>query len=363
MDISNVKFLSLDELKNALENIPFEAPLVIISQSAEKRWNLSDTLRKVTSSRPGARRVDDPRPNPTLRDIAGRLSTPLRPDGIVAIGGGSAIDLGKALNALRHLESPSAGDILQAMKARDYAKALPLIAVPSTSGTGSEVTGWATVWDDENHQKFSVDSPDLVPARAWIVPELTHGSPLRLTLATGLDAVSHASEAYWAMATDRLSQNLSLAALRLLTRYLPQALSDLSAPKPRHGLAEGSLLAGLSFSRTRTTACHSISYPLTSLFGLEHGFAAALTLGQVAEINSRHVDLTEFLEVFAPHGGVQAWLDRTSEPFLPLRLSSFGISGGDVDGVASKASTQGRMDNNPVALDLEAIRQILSNVL
>jgi alcohol dehydrogenase class IV len=362
MDISNIKFLSLNQLKNSLENLSFEAPLIILSRSAEERFNLSNSVKNLMAKRPQALRIDNPQPNPTLGYMAERLSSSLRPDGIIAIGGGSALDLGKAINALRRLDKPTTEDIGLAIKGRDFCKALPLIAVPSTAGTGSEVTSWATIWDSEKAQKYSIDSLDLAPARAWIVPELTYGAPARLTLSTGLDAVCHASEAYWAKATDALSRNLALRSLRLLVPNLPLLLQDLSAEKLRDLVVDGSLLAGLAFSRTRTTACHSISYPLTARFGLEHGLAVALTLGQLSEINARQIDLTDLLEIFSPYGGVQAWLDLTCESLAPLRLSSFGIGKGHLDEIAQLASTQGRIDNNPVNLDLTTIKQLLSNV-
>jgi alcohol dehydrogenase class IV len=362
MDISNIKFLSLNELKNRLETLAFEAPLIILSRSAEERFNLSESIKNLMSKRPQASRVDNPKPNPTLSYVAERLSSPLLIDGIIAIGGGSALDLGKAINALRHLDKPTAADISLAIKGRDFSKALNLIAVPTTAGTGSEVTSWATVWDDEKHLKYSIDSLDLVPALAWMVPGLTYLAPSRLTLSTGLDALCHATEAYWAKASDPLSRNLALRALSLLTKNLPPLMANLSSEKLRDLVVEGSLLAGLAFSRTRTTACHSISYPLTSMFGVPHGFAAALTLGQLSEINAKHIDLRDLTEIFSPYGGVQAWLDSACESLAPLRLRTFGVGQGDLDEIANRASTQGRIDNNPVNIDLATIKQMLYNI-
>jgi alcohol dehydrogenase class IV len=363
MDIVNIRFYSLVELRRLLDNLPFKAPILIISQSAENRWGLTDCLRKFVAERPCTRRIDNPQPNPTLGYIAGLLRNQAERDGIIAIGGGSVIDLGKALNAFRRLENPTAAELRSAIQARDYSGGTPLIAVPSTAGAGSETTSWATVWDDENHVKYSLDSAAITPAQAWIVPELTYTAPLRLTLSAGLDAVCHASEAYWARATDSLTQNIALRALALLTVSLPDLCRDLSLRPLRDQMVQGALLAGLAFSRTRTTACHSISYPLTSLFRVEHGLAAAMTLAQIADINARQVDLREYFAVFAPFGGVRSWVDQVCGELAPLRLGAFGIKAEDLDTVAALACTPGRIDNNPAQLSQQEVKRILSDIL
>jgi alcohol dehydrogenase class IV len=359
MDINNIQFLSLNDLKNNLENIPFDSPLLIISQNSVLRWNLSEWLHKFTVNHPRTRCIDNPRPNPTLRHLVEHLSSPILADGIVSIGGGSAIDLGKALSSLRHLVKPNVKDIHLAIRERNFSERLPHIAIPSTAGTGSEVTSWATIWDDDNHKKLSIDSPDIVPTQAWIIPELTYNAPLRLTISTGLDAVCHASESYWAKKTDSLSQNISIRALKIMTASLPHLCRNLSSKKSRQQMVDGSLLAGLAFSRTRTTACHSISYPITAQFGVDHGLAAALTLGQVAEFNSQQGGLNEYLKIFEPFNGVQSWLDYVSEPYAPLRLSTFGIKKKDIDEIVINASTAGRIDNNHVMLSSKNIKKIL----
>ena len=119
-----------------------------------------------------------------------------------------------------------------------------------------------------------------------MVPELTNSMNERLTLATGLDALSHAMEGYWAKGRNLLSQALALDSIQRIKDALPAAISDPGDSGAREQMCLGSLLAGLSFSMTKTTACHSMSYPLTMNYGVEHGFTAALTLAQMMKINA-----------------------------------------------------------------------------
>ena len=199
------------------------------------------------------------------------------PDVVFAIGGGSTIDLAKCcvgLNYLCAMERFSAEDVRQAIRTKVYLKhpvSIPIYALPTTAGTGSEMTQWATVWDGEGTAKYSIDAPYLCPKRAYIVPEYTISMPRRLTLSTGLDAFCQAIEAYWAKASNPMVKEISKAALRLLVQYLPLALSEPSKLLFSRKSLLRLLFSGLAFSNTRTTACHSISYPLTMLFWIEHG--------------------------------------------------------------------------------------------
>ena len=123
------------------------------------------------------------------------------------------------------------------------------------------------------------------------------------------------------------------------------------------------MLAGLAFSQTRTTACHSISYPMTMLYGVPHGLAAAMTLAQVAEKNRGHFENDgELFAVFAPYGGIQHWLDTVCGGVVSLRLSGFGIAPDQIETLAEHSFTGGRMDNNPVDLTGEDVRTILCAV-
>ena len=366
MDIS---YLTLEQLRGRLTALPFRLPIVVVSESGAARWGFFSSLARLH----GEGRIvwfARPDPNPTQETLFRALCALRGPaaDGIVAIGGGSAIDLAKAVGAFYSMPGiDSSLSLSRAIAGKAYLgnsrNALPVIAVPTTAGTGSEVTQWATIWDADDNAKHSVDAPWLKPAQAWAVPELLASLPPKVMLAAGLDAVSQAAEAYWAKAGNPLSKSLSVRALQLMTSSLKPGLDDPGDAGVLNDLCTGSLLAGLAFSITRTTACHSISYPLTYMFGMEHGFAAAVTLAQVAEVNARECDISDVLQVFSPYGGMQKWLDSACEGIVALRLSSFGIDRHDIDGIAANSFSAGRMDNNPVDLSVDMVKDVLCSVL
>ena len=306
--------------------------------------------------------------NPTVDDVVALLARlreePFEPTVILAIGGGSCMDLGKAAGALYHLvRKPDAAAVRAAIADRAYAAphmCIDLLAMPTTAGTGSEVTRWATVWDTGTNRKLSVDHAQGFPKAAVLVPEWTLHMPAALTLATGLDALSHAMEAYWAVARNPLSQEMALMAAAKICRALPLALSEPDHLDARREMCLASLTAGLAFTQTRTTACHSISYPLTLHKGIPHGFAVAVTLSSVMRRNAKAVPEMERLQgVFDEAEGFDAWLEQTAHGVQTLTLSAFGIAEQELEFLARQTFTAGRMDNNPVAFTTDDVLEIL----
>ena len=289
-------------------------------------------------------------------------------DCIIAIGGGSSIDLAKAISALQGLaKTHEAGyeEVAKAIADKSFFNGCgpaDIIAVPTTAGTGSEVTRWATVWDFENGKKLSVEHKQCYPKLAVMVPELTKSMDNRLTLATGLDALSHAMEGYWAKGRNPLSQALAFDSIERIKEALPAALAEPADSGAREQMCLGSLLAGLSFSITKTTACHSISYPLTMNYGVEHGLAAAITLSQMMKINAVAVPELERIEQLFD-GNFEGWMSGVSEGIQELKLSAFGISEDDIEAIADSAFTLGRMDNNPASMEVGSVKEVLKNIL
>lgn len=200
-----------------------------------------------------------------------------RPEVIVALGGGSMIDAAKVLAA-------SGGDFetvrrhLVEKRPLDAAAIIPIIAVPTTAGTGSEVTSWATVWDSANGSKYSLAHPRLYPETAVLDPALTVGAPRGLTLATGLDALSHALESIWNVNGNPVSANYAIEAAREIIDTLPRLLERLDDEELRARQMRASLLAGLAFSNTKTALAHNISYDITLKSGTIHGIACSFSL-------------------------------------------------------------------------------------
>lgn len=196
---------------------------------------------------------------------------------VVALGGGSMIDAAKVLAA-------SGGDFetvrrhLVEKKPLDERTIIPIIAVPTTAGTGSEVTSWATVWDSANGSKYSLAHPRLYPETAVLDPTLTVGAPRGLTLATGLDALSHALESIWNVNGNPVSANYAVEAAREIIDTLPRLLERLDDVELRARQMRASLLAGLAFSNTKTALAHNISYDITLKSGTIHGIACSFSL-------------------------------------------------------------------------------------
>ena len=228
--------------------------------------------------------VKDIAPNPDCRLLAEQsarfASLTSVPEVIVAIGGGSVIDSAKVFAAAagnfsrvqRYIETGDGGSTLSA---------IPVIAVPTTAGTGSEVTSFATVWDEERGRKFSLARKNLYPEVALVDPTLTLSKPHSLTLATGLDALSHSIESIWNINANPVSARHAVAAARTILADLPNLLHDLTNLKLRHRIAEASLNAGLAFSNTKTAIAHSLSYPITLGWGVQHGIACSFILPTV----------------------------------------------------------------------------------
>ena len=268
--------------------------------------------------------IDDVRPNPDcaqLSEQAARFAPVSRqPEVIVALGGGSVIDSAKVFAA-------AGGDfsrVLRFLQTGDGAEALgatPLIAVPTTAGTGSEVTSWATVWESATGKKYSLARPSLYPRFAVIDPTLMLGKPRQLTVSTGLDALSHALESLWNVNANPVSKTCAVAAAREIVAVLPALAGDLANLDLRARMATAALLAGLAFSNTKTAIAHSVSYPLTLHHNVPHGIACSFSLPMIVRSLGDVGGLCgqALTEIFGPdlHEGARR---------LDAMLASLGVS-------------------------------------
>jgi len=235
--------------------------------------------------------VDNIVANPDVKDLAqscgiyGQASP--KPEVIVALGGGSIIDAAKVIAA-------SQGDFSRVMSSLTGGRALdgstftPIIAVPSTAGTGSEVTSWATVWDQASGNKYSLAHRALYPETAIVDPALALGAPRGLTLATGLDALSHALESIWNVSANPISTNFAVAAAREIMEVLPKLVENLTDTGLRERQARAALMAGMAFSNTKTALAHNISYDITLRAGTSHGIACSFSLPTVMRWSLGH---------------------------------------------------------------------------
>jgi phosphonate metabolism-associated iron-containing alcohol dehydrogenase len=224
---------------------------------------------------------DGVKPNPDLRDLdtATQSLRTLGIDCVVGLGGGSALDAAKVLATT--IPSPAEPTLQQVFRGKAEATwnpRLPLVAIPTTSGTGAEVTPFATVWDHEEHQKHSLAGDFVYPDVALLDATLTLTLSEEDTLYPALDAISHAVESLWNKNCTPVSRAYAFQALAFSSEALPQVMVKPQNLKARQDLQNASVLAGLAISQTRTAIAHSISYPLTSHFGVPHGLACSFSL-------------------------------------------------------------------------------------
>ncbi|MEX6725471.1 iron-containing alcohol dehydrogenase PsrA [Parapedomonas caeni] len=256
--------------------------------------------------------IDGIEPNPTL-DMLARITAQLADSGVspemfVALGGGSVIDSTKFLAA-------SGGrfhDLLQAIEtgAPLSEQSLPFVAIPTTAGTGSDLTKWATIWDTVGGRKLSLEREDIYAEATIIDPMLTTSLPWPVTLASGLDALSHALESIWNIHASPITRDFAIRATTDIMNALPRLRDNLSDMGARSQLARGALRAGLAFSNTRTAVAHNISYPITLHHGVPHGIACSFCLPDVM-IAAIGVDSdcdAALEEIFGDLGDAPFWL-------------------------------------------------------
>ncbi|GAA3849622.1 iron-containing alcohol dehydrogenase [[Pseudomonas] carboxydohydrogena] len=276
-----------------------------------------------------------------------------RADGVVAIGGGSSMDVAKLVALLAHGDEKLA-DIYGVGMVKG--KRLPLILAPTTAGTGSEVTPISIVTTGENEKK-GVVSPVLLPDWAVLDAELTLGLPAHVTAATGIDAMVHAIEAYTSKRLKNpMSDALAREALRLLGGNIRTVCRDGANIEARHNMLFGSMLAGMAFANAPVAAVHALAYPVGARFHVAHGLSNSLVLPQVLQFNApaaeaHYARIADILVPGRSNGAASlvAWLaELPVELGLPTRLRDVGIKESDLDALAEDAMKQTRLlINNP----------------
>jgi phosphonate metabolism-associated iron-containing alcohol dehydrogenase len=276
---------------DALPEAVGDREAVVVTFPEARAAGLEERLRALLG--PRLREVvSDVEPNPEVSWFRARYATFWKRHAgcvLVAVGGGSAIDTGKLLQ----VATPEGGfEGVQAALAEgrqpEVARAFRLIAVPTTAGTGSEVTPWATLWDRSAAapKKYSLHVEETWPEAALVDPALTLSAPTAVTRNSALDALSHSLESIWNVNSNPVSDTLAVEAARGVIATLPRLLAAPADRELRTAMSRASLMAGLAFSNTRTALAHSISYEMTLRHGLPHGLACSFTLPLVWRLAS-----------------------------------------------------------------------------
>ena len=306
--------------------------------------------------------------NPTVEQLFALYSetADLAPAAVIAVGGGSVMDVGKSLCCFYGRQITSVEEMRKVIIEKDYGMPkTKWIGVPTTSGTGSEVTCWATIWDPKQNAKRSVDTQDNYAYAAIVDPDLTKSMPLKLAVSSALDAVAHAVESYWAKATNAVSRGLALEAIRTIMHHIDALLAGKA--EAREEMAKGSMMAGLAFSNTRTTAGHSISYPLTMHHNIPHGVAVSMLIAPVLELNAPAVkDINALLQALGAEKleDVRPRIENILKAAgHSVHLKDWGVAEEDLPTLVAQSITKGRADNNPVELTETVVYDILHSIL
>lgn len=250
---------------------------------------------------------DDVQPNPTIGNIEHALSVYLKEscEAIIAVGGGSAMDCAKAAGA--RAANPRK-DLRRLRGLLKVTRRPPLLfAVPTTAGTGSETTVAAIVFDPQTREKYAINDPRLIPRYAALDPELTAGLPPRITATTGMDALTHAVEAYIGRSNTRKTKEAAERTVRLVFAHLEKAYAEGTDLEARARMLEAAHAGGIAFTRAYVGYVHAIAHNLGGLYGIPHGLANAVVLPYVLEwygpsARRRLARLAEIAGV-APAGG------------------------------------------------------------
>lgn len=362
---TEIQFIGKKELAFCLNQIAGERTVLLANEKHIKEWGIEADIEKYVDTNRVLwikRRYS----NLTEKDILECLLEieEKNPEHIVAIGGGSILDLAKSLSAFLGMGLREPKEVIDAVIDKSYCKKdryPQIVAVPTTAGTGSEVTRWATVWRSDLKGKLSIECSEIQPLYAYMVPEIMVTLPKKPTITTGLDALTQAVEAYWSRNSSFLVQDIAFRAIEIIMSSLPALVKGMDDLELRTNMCRGALLAGLAFAKTRTTACHSISYYLTQRYGIEHGTAVAMTLNAVWKRNCGSMQNGRELEMlFEKYGGLQQWLADVTFGVVELKLSQNGVKKDEIDDIAEHSVVSGRMDNNPILFTVEEVKEILT---
>jgi alcohol dehydrogenase class IV len=291
---------------------------------------------------------------------------------VVAVGGGSVIDIAKAVCAMKGHAEDATGMVMGEISLEP--PVLPLVAIPTTAGSGSEATHFAVVYVGQ--QKYSLAQSHLLPEYALVDPELTHSMSPALTAVTGFDALGQAIESYWATGATSASRVHAARAIRTIMPAIREAVHR-PTPEVRTQMAYGAFSAGVAINMSKTTAPHALSYPLTMRWGIPHGHAVALTLGNFFVINARPT------QVLRPGSGGQSRFAQSmmelcqlvggSDPGecsqilytlmedlgMETDLNSLGaLVSDEIDWIVTEVN-QERLGNNPVELTPDMLKEAL----
>jgi len=354
-----------------VELLPSEKARVLIVTGRSSMRRQVQTLQLEILKDHDVEMFDSVAPDPTASsaDKALEAVRQVRPNWVIALGGGSVLDTAKAAALLA--SHPGTVTVLEYLRGEYEVihPGVPVIAVPTTAGTGSEVTPYASFVDHERMAKKSLTHKYLYPRYALLDPQLTHSLSPKQTAISGMDALSQAIEGYWARASTPVTDALALQAVRIVLNNLETAVCYPEDMAARKAMLNGSNLAGLVISNAKTTAVHAASYPLTVRCGVPHGMACGFLLPGFIEYNEPSLEpakrsaLLRYAQVESMFGLAGVIKELRRRIGLPERLSEVGVTEQDIDTIVAGGFRPDRVGNNPRKVTEAALRKLLKEIL
>ena len=292
-------------------------------------------------------------------------------DGVIAFGGGSALDCGKVIAFMAGQKRPlwDFEDIGDWWTRADPHGIAPIVAVPTTAGTGSEVGRAGVITNQETHTKKVIFHPRMLPKIVVCDPELTLDLPAKVTAGTGMDALAHCLEAYCAPGFHPMADGIAVEGIRLVKEFLPRAVANGHDIEARSAMMAAAAMGATAFQKG-LGAIHALSHPIGALHNTHHGMTNAVFMPYVLAFNREAIAprmerLAAYLGLAAPSfDAVIAWvLELRREIGVPHTLEGLGLSGVDADRIAAMAVVDPTASGNPVALSKEGALRVLDNAL
>jgi alcohol dehydrogenase class IV len=285
-----------------------------------------------------------------------------KPDLIVGVGGGSVVDTAKAVSIIL----TNGGQVADYWKGKNFSKpSLPYIAVPTTAGTGTEITKNAVITSRDHAFKKSIRSEFMIPNIALVDPLLTLSMPPDVTAHTGLDALVQNLEAYTSKNAGPITDTLAQRGIELAGRYLLKACEDGEDVEAREGLALASLYGGITLANAGLGLSHGLSHPLGIRCGLAHGLACAITMPAVIQLNypARKEKYDEVARLLGfPGNGADAFEALLDRLHISTKLGSYGVTAEDIPALV-EGSKGGSRGYNPIDHSDETVKDMLKNIL
>ena len=360
---------SLKELPEILTGLGKQKPFIVTDSGVAASGILLMVQKSLENGGFKGHSFEGVKPNPTvaLIDEGAKAAHLAGADCIIAVGGGSSLDSSKGIALVAANPTFSSAQFNYTITPEK--PALPIIAIPTTSGTGSETNNWGVIDDPANHKKIYIGDASTTPVAAILDPELTSGLPPRPTAGTGIDALTHAIESLTSKGRTPVSAAYAHEAIKLISKSLPVAVTDGKNLDARGDMLMGSHLAGLALTLSGLGLVHGIAHSVSAHVGAAHGEALASVLAEVMEFNRSVSDLTYKsvaidMNIHADaQSAIKAVRSLADEVNIRFPLSTFGVTSDMCEAIADTALIDSVTSNNPIAPTKAQIVEILKSRL